>query len=158
MSIVSNAGPLISLGRIGRLPLIPALYTAISIPPAVYQEVTCEPSMPGARELLEADWVQVVEVSNQTEVMRLRFWLDAGESEAIILAQEMKAILLMDERRGRTIAHAQGISFTGTVGILLAAKTRGKVTEVRPLLDALIANGIRLSSRLYREALILANE
>lgn len=86
------------------------------------------------------------------------FWLDPGESEAIVLAREMRITLLMDERRGRTIAEAMGLSRTGTVGILLAAKASGQVQAITPMLDALLTAGVRLSPSLYEEARRLADE
>lgn len=158
MPVVSNAGPLIALARIERLDLLEELFGAVVIPPAVYAEVTCNPNLPGAYVLEQASWLVVHEVSDQVAVQRLRFWLDAGESEAIALAQELGALLLMDERRGRAAATALGLQVTGTVGILLAAKRRGYVSAVLPLLNALLAAGIRLSPRLYEEARRLAGE
>jgi predicted nucleic acid-binding protein len=156
--MVANAGPLIALGRIKQLDLLPTLYGEVVVPPAVYQEVTREADLPGAQELVEAVWLRVAELNDQTAVQRLLFWLDLGESEAIILAQELEATLLMDERRGRTIASTLGLSITGTAGVLLAAKKIGQIEAVTPLLDTLLAAGIRLSPRLYEEVQRLAGE
>ena len=47
---------------------------------------------------------------------------------------------------------------TGTIGILIAAKKRGLVPEVTPLLDDLKAAGFRMSEDLYRTAQTLAGE
>lgn len=158
MSVVSNAGPLISLGRIEQLDLLPVLYSHVTVPPAVYDEVTRQMSLPGAGKLANANWLRVVEVADRPEVAKLCFGLDVGESEAVILAQEMSATLLIDERRGRTIAHARGLNYTGTIGVLLAAKSQGKIEAVRPLLDNLIANGVRISTRLYPATCQLSGE
>jgi hypothetical protein len=158
MPIVCNSGPLISLGRIEQLALLPSLYNHISVPPAVYDEITRQAALPGANELANASWLHVVEVANRHNVTILRFWLDAGESEAVVLAQEMGATLLIDERHGRTIAHARGLSYSGTIGVLLAAKARGEIKVVRPLPDNLVTNGVRVSSRLYQAACQLAGE
>lgn len=158
MPVVSNAGPLIALSRIERLDLIETLFGEVIVPRAVYGEVTRNPDLPGTRALEQAVWLSVQEVTDQVAVQRLRFWLDAGESEAIVLAQELGATLLMDERRGRAIATTLGLQVTGTVGILLTAKRRGYVSAVSPLLDALLASAIRLSPQLYEEARRLAGE
>lgn len=64
----------------------------------------------------------------------------------------------MDERRGGGIATALGRRVTDTIGTLIAAKQRGFVSSVTPLLDALITHGVRLSPRLYREAQKVADE
>jgi len=54
--------------------------------------------------------------------------LDPGEREAIQLAQEQRAdLLLIDERRGRLEARRRGIATTGTLGVLLAAGRRGLI-------------------------------
>ncbi|MFQ5854703.1 MAG: DUF3368 domain-containing protein [Anaerolineae bacterium] len=122
MTVVANAGPLISLARIGQLGLLQELYDEVVVPPSVHQEVTGDPGQAGAQELAQASWLRVVEVEDQTAVEVLRFSLDLGESEAIVLARELPATLLIDERRGRTTATALGLTKTGTVGVLLAAK------------------------------------
>ena len=158
MTIVSNSGPLIALARIGQLGLLPTLYGEVIVPPTVYQEITGETDLPGAQELTQAGWLGVAEVDDQAAVQRLLFWLDPGESEAIVLAREMRSTLLMDERRGRTIAEGLGLSRTGTVGILLAAKASGQVQAITPMLDALLTAGVRLSPSLYEEARRLADE
>lgn len=157
MAVVSNSGPLIALERIERLDILALVYGEVVVPPAVYSEVLRD-DRPGATALEYAKWLQVGEVGDHSTVDRLRFWLDAGESAAIVLAQQLGAMLLIDERRGRSIATALGIPVTGTVGTLIAAKRRGLIPSVTPLLDALIAHGVRLSPRLYREAQRIAEE
>lgn len=158
MEIVSNSGPLISLARIGRLDLLPELFGKVVVPTAVFQELTRHADHPGASAIREAEWLLVRQVADASEVDRLSFWLDAGESEVLVLARELGAIAAIDERRGRNIATALGIPQTGTVGILLTAKTSSMIPAVTPLLDQLIDSGIRLSSRLYEEARRLAGE
>lgn len=81
------------------------------------------------------------------------------EAEAIALAREHPgATLLMDERRGRRYAEALGIPIVGTAGLLVRAKQRGLIAEVRPLLDDLRAVGFWLSDPLYALVLALAGE
>lgn len=158
MAIVCNAGPLISLARIERLSLLPALFGEIVVPPAVHREVTNDESLPGAKDLVHAGWLKLAEVQDRRAVERLLSSLDVGEAEALILAQELGATAAIDEKRGRRLAADLGVPQTGTVGILLSARREGIVPAVRPLLDHLMANGVRLSSRLYEEACRLAGE
>lgn len=158
MALVSNSSPLIALARIRKLELLPRAYFEIVVPSAVHDEVTAGLVRPGAREISEAPWLRVAEVKDTKAVERLRYWLDPGESEAIVLAQSRELPLAIDERRGRNIAASLGVTTTGTVGILLALKKLGLVEEITPLLDELIRQGIRLSRRLYDSALSMARE
>lgn len=158
MAIVVNAGPLIALARIGQLDLLPKLFGEIVIPAAAYREVTQDQNLPGAAAIQRAEWIRVSEVSDRAAVERFSFWLDAGESEVLVLAQELGMTAAIDERRGRNIAAALGIPQTGTIGILLTAKKAGLIPLVAPLLDQLSANGVRISSHLHEEARLLADE
>jgi len=156
--IVCNAGPLISLARIDRLDILPALYDEIVVSPAVHREITNDDSLPGARALAEADWLKLVEVRDRGALEHLSSSLDAGEAETLALARELRSTAAIDEKRGRRFAEELGISQTGTVGILLTAKRRGLIPFVRPLLDQLTEKGVRLSARLYEEACHLSGE
>jgi len=156
--LVVNSGPLISLARIGQLALLPTLFGEVVSPRAVLDEVTRDPTLPGAEVLAKAEWLKIIEASDRDAVERLSAWLDAGESEVLVLAQELKATAAIDERRGRNLAAALGVPQTGTVGILLLAKSHGVIPAVMPLLDQLGASGVHLSSRLYEQACRLAGE
>ena len=99
MIIVSNAGPLIALARISRLDLLQSLYNQLHIPPAVHEEIVeLGHGRAGSVEVGSAEWIEVVNVSDQTAVNLLREQLDAGESQAIVLAIELHAdLMLIDE-------------------------------------------------------------
>jgi uncharacterized protein len=129
---VSDAGPLIALGRINHLHLLPELFEQIIIPEAVFREVTSQVELPGAMQLKRAAWLQTHVAQDIGAVERLLFWLEQGESEAIILAQRLNSTLLMDERRGRSIATTMGLRVAGSVGILIAAKQHRLIPEVTP--------------------------
>lgn len=160
MKVVSNAGPLIALARIGQLELLPILYGEIRIPSAVrYETVEQRPQSPGAALLESASWLRICHVKNHIAVELLQERLDKGESEAIVLAIELSAdLLLMDEARGRRIAEARGLALIGTLGTLLLAKRRGIIEKVKPLVENLNASGFRMSNDLYHSILQLAGE
>jgi predicted nucleic acid-binding protein len=99
----------------GHLHLLQQLYERIFIPTAVYQELTVDPPVPGTVEVQTLQWLEVRSVSDRAMVDQLqnRAQLDPGESEAIALALEINAdLLLIDERRGRTEANRLGIRIT----------------------------------------------
>ena len=81
--------------------------------------------------------------------------LDAGESEAIALAVETEAeLLIMDERLGRDTARIFELKYTGVVGVLIEAKRKALIEEIRPVLDEMRQKGhFRISSSLYARIL-----
>ena len=86
--------------------------------------------------------------------------LNRGEAEAIVLASESAAdLLIIDERRGDQVARAQGIETRGLIGVLLRAKEEGLFPELRPILDELIQDaGFWISDAVYELALERAGE
>ena len=152
MSIVSNTSVLVNLARIGKLDLLCQLHGELVIPEAVWKEVVIKGSgQPGADEIKAAAWIKVRPVTNRQLVHALRQDLDAGEAEAIALALEIGAeLLLMDERLGRETAHHFGLRYMGLIGALIEAKHKGLIRSIKPYLDALrdIA-GFRISDILY---------
>ena len=160
MIVVTNAGPLIALAQIGQFDILRLLYGQVHIPPGVCDEVNAVgPDCPGAAEMVAANWVHIVRVSDPMAVELLRDRLDKGESEAIVLAIELRAdLLLIDEARGRRVAEARGLNKTGTIGTLILAKRSGLIQGVTPLLDQLLARGFRMGEDLYQIARSLADE
>ena len=85
--------------------------------------------------------------------------VDKGEAEMITLAEEMNAeAVLIDDLKARKIAKLRGLNVIGTIGVLLDAKEKGVIKELKPLLDELIEKRIRIRRELYDHALELANE
>lgn len=150
--VVSNSSALINLARIGKLALLRDLYVEVCIPEAVWQEAVVKgEGQAGANEIKAAVWIKALRVKNAELVKALRQELDPGESEAIALALETQAeLLLMDERLGRDTARHLGLPFTGLIGLLVEAKRKGLISSIRQELDALrdIA-GFRIADSLY---------
>lgn len=164
MIVVSDTSPITNLAAIGQLDLLRQLYTTIIIPVAVYHEmVAVGRPVPGAVEVQTLSWIQTQTVSNTQKVVDIQINqsnIDLGEAEAIILALELKAdLLLMDERRGRALAANYELSVTGLLGVLLQAKCNGFIPAVQPLLDQLIKQvDFRVSNQLYTAVIQAAGE
>ena len=158
MRIVVNSSPLIAFAILQKLNLLPILFTDILIPQAVYDEVT-EHGKPHAESLRVFAQGKVVSAQNQMAVQLLTQDVDRGESEVIVLALENGITdVLIDDAKGRRFASLNGVNPIGTVGILLRAKQQGHIELIKPLLDLLIANRIRIGADLYTRALIRAVE
>jgi len=163
MIVVSDTSAITNLAAILYLQLLPQLYGQVVIPKAVFCElVNIDPPVPGTLEVQTALWIEVREVTNVELVKSLQHQarLDMGESEAIALALELKAdLLLIDERRGRNEASRLGVRITGLLGILIEAKKKNLIIAVKPLMNALIATSdFRVSSALYNQILSIVNE
>lgn len=163
MIVVSDTSAITNLAAINQIRLLPLLYQKVVIPEAVYRElVDIKPPVPGSAEVQSATWLEVKLVINHevTERLQNEIKLDLGESEAIALALEIGAsILLIDERRGRAEANRLGIKITGILGILIEAKQKNLIVAVKPLMDDLIASSaFRVSSALYGQILDIARE
>lgn len=150
-SVVADASPLIAFQQIGQLGLLQTIFTEVIVPPAVAREIqTSVPSVP---------WIVERPLAQAIAPLVLRASLGAGESEALSLAMEVHADrLLVDERAARRAARALGLAVIGTLGVLLAAKRKGLITEVGSPLDDLLRQGFWVSPRLVRQALSAAGE
>ena len=158
--MVSNSTPLIHLAKIGRLELLREFFGEVLIPEAVYRECVIEGKGSEDAKLIEnAVWIRVERIRDERLKRSLMIELDEGESEAIVLAIEKGAgILLMDDYDGREIARALGLKTTGTIGILLRAKFEGKIESIKDELDKLKETGFWLSEELYERILEEAGE
>ena len=154
--VIANTTPLIALAGIGQLDLLRKLYTEITIPRAVNHEIISEP----ARMLISAaNWIRVKNVSVPVEKSAFSSRLHAGEIEVIMLAQEITAdLLIMDDNAAKKTAKYLGLTVTGTMGVLLKAKKEGLISEVKPLLEALMKDGLYVSPTVQNYVLEQAGE
>ncbi|GAB4177831.1 MAG: DUF3368 domain-containing protein [Coleofasciculaceae cyanobacterium] len=161
MIVISNTSPIIYLSVIGQLDLLRQLYGEILIPTAVFNEITNVGNTDASAVIVPTlDWIQTRQVANRVLADTLLAEIDSGEAEAIALFIELNADrLLIDERLGRTAAIRLGVGVTGVLGVLIAARRRGLIPAVRPLLDELIEqSGFWVGEELYVEVLQAVGE
>ncbi|RMF37341.1 MAG: DUF3368 domain-containing protein [Chloroflexi bacterium] len=154
MIVVSNAGPLISLARAGYFSLLRDLFERMYIPRAVYEEVVVAGwGLPGSREVEGAvgEWIEVRE-AHEPHGAREMFSLGRGEAEAIALAMEMKAdLVLLDDRKARRVAESLGLPLSGTLGVLRRAFQKGLIENWEEVLETLVTHGFWLGKGLGDE-------
>ncbi|HIH72677.1 MAG: hypothetical protein XD43_1226 [Thermococcales archaeon 44_46] len=155
-----DSTPLTHLAKIGRLELLREFFGEIIIPEAVYRECVLEGGeSEDARAIKNAGWIKVEKISDERLKRTLMLELDEGESEAIVLALEKNAeLILIDDYDGREVARALGLRVVGTIGILLRAKFRGEIESLKDELEKLKATGFWLSEELYERILREAGE
>src|SRR3990172_7210156 len=150
-----------NLSVVGHLPVLERLYGKVLIPDAVSSELSVIASnTDGLAEFQSYLWIEKHNLKNRLLAESLRLELDNGEAEAIALAVESGAgLLLIDERRGRNVAARFGLKYVGLLGILVEAKHRGLIHSLKPVVDNLISKaGFWIKDSLYWEVLRAAGE
>ncbi|AEM74929.1 DUF3368 domain-containing protein [Caldicellulosiruptor acetigenus] len=162
MIVVSNTTPIIVFAKLERLDILENLFGTIYISPSVYQELTYSSKFEEEKgRIMNAAFLKIKELRNEfaAEILQRTQAIDKGESETIILAKESNAdLLIMDEKKGRSVAKLLGLRLTGSLGILLKAKEVGVVSQIEPLIKKLIKENIRISPQLVEEILKQAKE
>ena len=159
MVVISDTSPIVCLSHLNKLKLLEELFELVLIPGSVYDELYDS-------QIIKKDFLQknpffkIKSPGNTTLVKKLRKQLDIGESEAIALSLEEKPeFLLIDESLGREIALLYNLSIKGTLGILILAKERSLIDEIKPLIYKLqLEINFRINPSLLQLVLQKANE
>lgn len=150
--IVSDSSPLIALLNIQHLDLLKFLFDEIIIPPAVANEIEVGEIADSHWHILKKTGFIHIEslLDNDSRLAILELQLDLGESEAILLADQLKFPLLIDERAGRNMAKTMGLEIIGLVGVLYALKQNGQIPpgEIQELVSALERVHFRMTDEL----------
>lgn len=155
--IVSNTTPLINFSSICRLDILQQLFKQITIPKAVEKELMeKEQRFPLVKEIKQIDFISTVEIKDIQFCNSLKAELDEGEAEAITLAIENRAeLIILDELAGRNIAQFQKLSFIGSIGCLVLAKRKNIITYIKPLLDSMRKDArFWINDKLYQRVLL----
>jgi predicted nucleic acid-binding protein len=161
MIVISDTSPFIALLNINRIEILHTLYGKIIIPNGVKDELFRNKfNQKSILELIEKEHLQVFELTDRILYHSLIQYLDSGESEAIALAVELSAdLLLIDEKKGRLEAEKQGLRVIGTLGILIDAKRKGLISNLSNTIEELKSKiGFRLHPSLIVKAKLLVGE
>jgi uncharacterized protein len=162
-AVVSDSSPFVYLTRLGRFELLRVLYGQVLIPPAVWREVVIEGAgraeAENVRQAAADGWLTTGQWPDGYNADPELVKLDDGEREAIALAHTRDALLIIDESRGREVAMRLGVHCTGTIGVLVEARLRSLIPDLRRELETLKdSTNFRLTEQLVAEALKKAGE
>ena len=124
--IVADTGPVNYLVALGRAGMLRELYGGVTIPPAVRVELLHPRTPEPVRrwELNAPTWFDVIVPTGEAELPTA----GSGEREAIRLAKDLGAPLLCDDRQAVRAARSEGLKVTGTLGVLIEAHARGRLS------------------------------
>lgn len=166
MPVVSDTSPLIWLSKVGKTFLLKELFSEVVIPEEVHREAVEEGLREGfndaliIKESINEGWMKVSSLNEKEAELCHRIVEQAseihlGEAQAIILAREINALLLMDDSSGRAFAEAWGLRVKGTLYVITRALGKGILnkSEAREIVLQLVDKGFRIEPRLLARIL-----
>jgi predicted nucleic acid-binding protein len=152
-----DASVCIALESIGKLDLLPGLFSRVLVSEGVLAELMKGTRRDDAWLVIRNERTDLV-LAREIVIPTLPNELHRGEREVIGLSMQRRAIALLDDARARKAARALGVQVHGTLGLLLAGKASGQVELLRPLLLDLLDRGFHLDHDLVARALDAAGE
>ena len=161
MIVISDTSTLSGLILIGRIDILIHIFNQIFIPKTIKEELlSLIKYSKEINDLINKKFIIIKDDIQSELVNDLAGLLDKGEAQAIALSIELNAdLLIMDEMEGRTVAKAIGLNVIGLLGLLIIAKRKNIVEEVKPIMDDLKEKaGFWIGNNLYESVLIKAGE
>lgn len=157
--VIVNSTPLIILGNIDRLDILQKIYGEIIIPRAVFEEVTSKNDDAKLKLSQNLSWIKICEVKDKSNRKIYQSKLHDGEVEVMMLANEISAdLLIIDDNAAKKTAKFLGFNVTGTLGVLLKAKTQKIIGEIKTILKEMLNRGFYISPKVLEIVLKTANE
>ncbi len=153
MIIVSDTAPLNYLILIDCQNALSVLFGTVVIPSKVFEELQREETPEKVREWIASRpaWLHVRALKGGVEAVSDK--IHAGEREAIALAEELHAdLLLIDDKDGRQEAEKHHLAVTGTLGVLKAAAQQN-IIDLSEAIDRLRQTSFREPTRIVEEML-----
>jgi len=142
--VISDASCLIILDKINNIDILNRLYQNIVTTPEVSKEF--------GKPL--PFWISVKDTTNKNYQRVLETTIDPGEASAIALSLDYKQpLLLLDDLKARKMAKKLGLTFTGTLGVLVKARKTGLIPQLKPIINLIQETDFRLSDSLIHEIL-----
>lgn len=154
--IAINTGPLIALARADLLDVGSRLPYDFVCPVEVKAEL--DQGQARGYPVLAPSWLTVLALERPLDPIALAT-LDPGEAAVLQLAFERGiALVCLDDARGRRAAHAACLRLTGSLGLLVRAKTLGLVGALRPIVGKMQERGVWYDQHLVDRILAGAGE
>ncbi len=148
-TVIADASCFIILFKIGELKLLSEIFDEIYTTVEIAEEFGF--SLPS--------WVNIHPVNNKTYQQKLELELDRGEASALALSLEIEnVIVILDDYKARKLAERLGITYTGTLGLILRAKLEGIIPSVKELLEKIKKTNFHFSKDILSEILKEAGE
>ncbi len=159
--IVINTGPILALiAGLGNLEILQSMYEEVIVPYEVCEEINIGGATGfGVKEFNEAKFLTKIKKSSRIQIY-LRNSLDLGEASVIQTAMDKNiSTVCIDESLGRRIARLNGLSLTGSLGIIIRAKRDGNILiSLREIIHKMQTQGIYLNEKLISFALQQVSE
>jgi predicted nucleic acid-binding protein len=150
--VVSDTSPLNYLILVNAIDVLPTLFGEVHVPPKIVEELqrSRAPSPVKTWAASLPAWVRIQSPSTKL-VTSVR--LDPGEAQAIALAKELQAdVILIDERKGRRVAKDHGLRAIGTLTVLEFAAERD-LLDLKAATDALQSTTFHIATEQINAAL-----
>lgn len=152
MTVVADSSPLVILTKLGCFDLLHRLFPRVTISAEVHHEVVVAGAgLPGASEVAKAEWVEVKNLQNQSDLLaaQQKYALGVGEISTILLGKELRAnAVLLDDYKARKVAKEEGLQVRGSVGLLETFYLRGYLTDLRAAFRRLLTQNVYIDQRL----------
>lgn len=154
--VIADTGALISLGQVGLISLIEKVFGEFYIAHAVWEELYKYEHPNFSKETLESLSSKIVKIRSKNHLAMV---MDYGESESVILYEELNAdFLLIDDNKARIVAESLDINCIGSIGLLLKAKQMGAINELRPVFESWLKSDRYFSLKFLNTILIQSKE
>lgn len=149
--VVADTGVLVSLALVECIDLIEEVFGDFYIAKAVWQELNAYKNPNFPKEILIGLEPKVVSIKSPNHLGML---MDYGESESVILYEELEAdYLLIDDKKARFLAESMGVNCVGSLGLLIEARSRGLIDELKPKFETWLDNERYFSRKLLNAVL-----
>jgi predicted nucleic acid-binding protein len=148
-TIIADSSCLILLDKIEELELLKNLFGMVIITSIIAEEFGFP--LP--------EWISIKNAENKNYQNILELSVDRGEASAIALAVEQSdCLLILDDQKARRLAAELNLKYTGTIALLVEAKSKGYITSVRPIINKIRKTNFHLTPELEKKILKSAGE